>query len=139
MRHTMLLKPMRACTSYPRILAVLAWFLICVAQRATAAPQANPLTSTSKPAPPASDTSHCQALAAGNPQTIPLSAVCEFALTYRRELPDFICEQTTTSTGPQSTTVLKAQVTFEKDHESYSNITVDGKPRMPTRPQSSEL
>lgn len=57
-----------------------------------------------------------------------MTAVCEFALTYLRRLPDFICEQTTTSTGAQSTIILKTQVTFEKGHEHYSIITINGKP-----------
>jgi hypothetical protein len=61
----------------------------------------------------------------------PLSALCEFALTYRRELPDFICEQTSTHRaevgGRPSVTVSKAQVTYQKGHEYYSNVTIDGK------------
>lgn len=70
-----------------------------------------------------------------------LSRVCEFALTYRRELPDFVCEQTTTSSAStgrsviplaaQPITVFKAQVTFEKGREYYSDITVNGKPLDP--------
>jgi hypothetical protein len=55
-------------------------------------------------------------------------AACHFALTYRNELPDFICEQTTTSIGQQSSSVMKAQVTFERNLERYSNVTLDGKP-----------
>ena len=82
----------------------------------------------SEAALPAIDTSHCPATAAGDPWIGPHSAVCEFALTYRRELPDFICEETTTTTGPKSTTALKAEVTFEKGHERYSNVTIDGGP-----------
>lgn len=82
----------------------------------------------SEAALPTIDTSHCPAIAAGDPWISPHSAVCEFALTYRRELPHFICEQTTTTTGPKSTTVLKAEVTFEKGHERYSNVTIDGRP-----------
>jgi hypothetical protein len=73
------------------------------------------------------DTSHCQALAAGNPSMTPLVGLCQFALTFRRELPDFICEQTTTGTGQEITKVMNAEVTFEKGHEHYSNVTIDGK------------
>ncbi len=62
----------------------------------------------------------------------PLSAVCEFALTYRRKLPDFICEQTTTSRvqvlGRPSITVSKADVTYRNGREYYSKVTIDGKP-----------
>jgi hypothetical protein len=71
---------------------------------------------------------HCQAIGAGDPELASLTGLCEFALTFRRNLPDFICEQTTSNTGANSTTVMKAQVTFEKGHERYSNVTLDGKP-----------
>jgi hypothetical protein len=73
------------------------------------------------------DTSHCQALAAGNRAMTPLVELCRFALSFRRELPDFICEQTTTGTGQETTKVMNAEVTFEKGHEHYSNVTIDGK------------
>ncbi len=59
---------------------------------------------------------------------IPLVGLCQFALTYRRKLPDFICEQTTTSVGQQISKRMNAEVTFEKGHEHYSNITIDDKP-----------
>jgi len=120
----------RPCTSYPGILALaaLVWPSTCEAQSTTAAaPEVSAPAAASEAALPTIDTTHCPAIAAGDPRTSPLSAVCEFALTYRRELPDFICEQTTTTTGPKST-VLKAEVTFEKGHERYSNVTIDGKP-----------
>jgi hypothetical protein len=57
-----------------------------------------------------------------------LAGVCDFAQSYNHQLPDYICEQTTTRSESQATTVLKAQVTFEKGHERYSNVTVNGKP-----------
>jgi hypothetical protein len=112
----------RTYTSFPGILALaaLVWSSTCDAQSAPAA--------AFEATPPAIDTSHCLAIAAGGPPTSPISALCEFALTYRRELPDFVCDQTTTTTGPKSTTVLKAEVTFEKGHESYSNVTINGRP-----------
>ena len=119
---------MRKCTSYPGILVLVAlvWSSTCDAQSAPdAAPEVSAPTAASETA---IDTSHCLAIAAGDPPTSPISALCVFALTYRRELPDFICEQTTTTTGPKSTTVLKAEVTFEKGHERYSNVTIDGRP-----------
>lgn len=62
-----------------------------------------------------------------------LTAVCEFALTYRLQLPDFVCEQTTTAAGPVWTTVMKAEVTFFKGYEHYSNVTINGKPESNTR------
>lgn len=70
------------------------------------------------------DTSHCQSLSARDSRMIPLSNVCKFALTFLRELPDFVCEQTTRGND----TVLKAQVTFEHGREHYSDITIDGTP-----------
>jgi hypothetical protein len=73
------------------------------------------------------DTSHCQTLAPGNRAMMPLVTLCRFALTFRRELPDFICEQMTTGTGQGTTKVMNAEVTFEKGHEQYSNVTIDGK------------
>jgi len=56
-----------------------------------------------------------------------LSGVCDFVLNYNHQLPDYTCEQTTTSSDSHKT-VLRAQVTFEKGHERYSNVTVNGKP-----------
>lgn len=56
-----------------------------------------------------------------------LAGVCDFAQSYNHQLPDYICEQTTTRSESQATTVLKAQVTFEPGHERYSNVTVNGK------------
>jgi hypothetical protein len=72
------------------------------------------------------DTSHCQSLATGDSRMVPLSDVCKFALTYVHELPDFVCDQTTTTNGRNP--VFKAQVTFENGHEHYSDITINGKP-----------
>ena len=105
---------MRACRSYPRVLVLAALLLpqICEAQSTT---------------PPAIDMTRCQAIAAGDAREHPLSKVCEFALTYRRSLPDFVCEQTTTSTGPHSIAVLEAEVTFENGQERYSKVTTSSK------------
>lgn len=62
----------------------------------------------------------------------PLSAVCQFALTYLQQLPDFVCEQTNTRRAKvrnkPSITVAKAEVTYQKGREYYSNVTIDGKP-----------
>jgi hypothetical protein len=76
---------------------------------------------------PSIDTSDCQALSIGDPHANKLSTVCEFARTFRRNLPDFICEQTTTS-GPWPNKVLKEEVKFEKGKEVYSNLIINGKP-----------
>ena len=69
----------------------------------------------------------------------PLRASCEFALTYRGELPNFICEQTTTSTGSKWITVSKAEVRFEQGHEHYSKVTIDGKPTEPNSLSTSAM
>lgn len=110
-----------------RFLSALATIPLCaaVAQSPPASPGASAQVA-SKTGPPGIDTRHCQVIAAGDPQLSLLPAVCEFALTYRRELPDFICEQTTTTTA-RSTTVMKAEVTFEKGQERHSKVTVDGR------------
>lgn len=121
----MMVKRMAESRFCPRVLivAALLWLRVCAATA-----QASDPAAASGQGPNHNGISHCQAIGAGDPAMTPLSVVCEFALTYRRELPDFICEQTTTSTGLHSTTVMKAQVTFEKGHEHYSNATIDGKP-----------
>ena len=95
-------------------------------QSAISAPQVSAPPTASEPALPDNDTSHCQAIAAGRHDIAPLVPLCRFALTFRRQLPNFICEQTTTSTGPQTTTVMNAEVTFENGHERYSNVTISG-------------
>jgi len=96
--------------------------LLCYGARAIAAEQATPGDS----ALPIVDTSDCQTLAAGDPHGKKLSALCEFARNFRRNLPDFICEQTTTS-GYWPPKVLKEEVKFEKGEEVYSNLIINGK------------
>ncbi len=65
---------------------------------------------------------------------------CRFALTFRRQLPDFMCEQTTKGTGGDSgTTVMNARVTFEKGHEHYSNVTLNGEPLTAEAARTMEL
>jgi hypothetical protein len=109
------------------VLAVLVCPRICGAQSATTPSEASAPRSEPRSAagPPTIDTSHCQAIAAGDPHLSPLSAACEFALTFRRQLPDFICEETITNTR---TGVVKQEVTFGKGGEQYSNITINGVP-----------
>src|ERR1035441_7790319 len=106
-----MVKMVAQCSVCPRILvfAALLWMGVClgVSQTSVAAPQANDPAAASGQNPYDNGISHCQTIGAGDPAMTPMSAVCEFALTYRRALPDFICEQTTSSTGPHSTTVMK--------------------------------
>jgi len=74
----------------------------------------------------------CAAISQSDAQLEPLSKLCEFALAYRRSLPNFICEQKTVSRahwlgGPQ-TMVMEAQVTYRNGVEQYSNVLINGKP-----------
>jgi hypothetical protein len=96
-------------------------------QSAVPSSHASLMVTASELAPPDNDTSHCQAIAAGNPKMTPLVALCRFALTFRHQLPDFVCEQTTTSAGRQTTKIMNAEVTFEEGRERYSKVTIDGK------------
>jgi len=124
-----IIEMMHACRSYARIL-VLALLLrpqISNAQNATAGSEASPSAPQSEATPSTIDTTGCLAIPGGEAQLHPLSKVCEFALTYRRSLPDFVCKQTTTNTGPHSTTVLEAEVTFEKGQEHYSKVFTSSK------------
>jgi hypothetical protein len=74
---------------------------------------------------------NCQAIATADPRAEPLVDVCEFAASFLRRLPDFICDQTTTTTGRMSTTVVKEKVQFLRGHESYSDVTINGRPEQP--------
>jgi hypothetical protein len=85
------------------------------------------------------DISHCEQFAASDPRMSPLHAACDFALTYRGELPNFICEQTITTTGSKWITVSKAEVRFEQGHEYYSEVTIDGKPVEPNSLAASAM
>lgn len=69
---------------------------------------------------------NCESLAARDSTLDLISKFCEFALTYRRQLPDFIAQQTTTFGGAHA--VLTAQVTFRNGMESYSYLTLEGRP-----------
>lgn len=69
------------------------------------------------------DTSHGQA----SGQEVPRVGLCQFALTFRHQPPNFICEQMPTSSGHYPTRTMNAEVTFEKGHERYLNITIYGK------------
>ncbi|MGD0932850.1 MAG: hypothetical protein ABR902_19580 [Candidatus Korobacteraceae bacterium] len=94
-----------------------------MAQTAPVQPQ------TAKPAPSTTSANviDCASFAASDGRLDLVSKLCEFALSYRHQLPDFIVQQTTTSEG-MSKTVIKAQVTFQAGLEHYSNVTIDGRP-----------
>ena len=74
------------------------------------------------------DNSPCQAVQGGNQQLAPLAKLCEFALNYQRELPDFLAQTTITENQASSKTVVTAQVALKQGHESYAVMTVNGKP-----------
>jgi hypothetical protein len=96
---------------------------LCVAQNGPSTPQPGP--------GPVVDTSHCRPLASGDPRKEPLVDVCEFAVNFLRRLPDFVCEQTTTTQGRTTTTVVKEKVQFVGGHETYSDVTTNGQPEPP--------
>src|SRR5271165_6816315 len=98
----------------------------CMAQLAVAQPELSTPPAAIKGGDPVIDTSYCSAIPAGDARLVLVSKLCEFALTYRRELPDFIAQQTTTTHQMSSTNVITAQVTFRRGHEHYSHITING-------------
>jgi hypothetical protein len=55
----------------------------------------------------------------------PLTKVCAFALTFRHNLPDFICEVRNTSSN---TPLMEGLVTYVNGDERYSNVRINGKP-----------
>jgi hypothetical protein len=93
----------------------------------TAPTQPDPGSSNQTPA----NVIDCGRFAASDASLDLISKLCDFALTYRHKLPDFIAQQTTTSHGPRSTVVIGAQVTYRAGLEQYSRITINGKPLPP--------
>lgn len=106
-----------------RLLLVMAVLIATAAVGQTAPAQSDPNSATQAPA----NASFCGTFAASDARLDLVSRLCEFALSYRHQLPDFIVQQTTTSEG-MSKTVIKAQVTFQRGLENYSNVTIDGRP-----------
>jgi hypothetical protein len=96
---------------------------LCVAQNAPSTPQPGPGL--------VGDTNHCRPIASGDPRKEPLVDVCEFAVNFLRRLPDFVCDQTTTTEGRMTTTVVKEKVQFVGGHETYSDVTINGQPEPP--------
>jgi hypothetical protein len=96
---------------------------LCLAQDVT--PQSAPAATAQ--APTAANVVNCGTFAASDARLNLISKLCDFALTYRSKLPDFIAQQTTTSEGMSKITIT-AQVTFQKGLESYSHVTIDGRP-----------
>ncbi len=88
---------------------------------------ASPAEGAAQPGGVSWNVASCEAIAASDPNLELVSKLCEFALSYRQRLPDFIVEQKVTSEG-LSRTVITAQVTFEKGLEHYSRVMIDGRP-----------
>ena len=108
---------------YCRLLLLVAALLPTAAVAQTT--PAQPDSGSAKPA--AVNAIDCRSYATSDARLDLISKLCEFALSYRHQLPDFIVQQTTTSEG-MSKTVIKAQVTFQRGLETYSNVTIDGRP-----------
>jgi hypothetical protein len=110
---------------YCRLLLVMAALTATAALAQTAPTQPD----AAKPAPgaAAANAVNCASFAASDARLDLISRLCEFALSYRHQLPDFIVQQTTTSEG-MSKTVITAQVTFQGGLEHYSHVTIDGRP-----------
>lgn len=113
------------CYRHCRVMLLMAVVvpLVCAAQSATTQPVVPPPQASGT----AANVVDCRAIAAGDATLDLVSKLCEFALTYRHQLPDFIAQQTTTSRGPRSTSVMTEQVTFRKGLEHYSHVTINGK------------
>src|ERR1035438_3605363 len=73
-------------------------------------------------------TSYCSAISTSDPQLSLVSKFCEFALTYRQQLPDFIAQQTTTARQGLSENIITAQVSFRQGQEHYSHLTINDRP-----------
>jgi hypothetical protein len=70
----------------------------------------------------------CQAIAADDAKLNLVAKLCAFAVGYQNQLPNFIVQQTTTFESGAATTVMTAEVTFQRGLESYSRVTVNGHP-----------
>ena len=89
----------------------------------------------SPPGDPAPDVAgSCEQLVSQEPGHDLLLKLCEFARNYRRQLPDFIAQQTITAHDVTSSTVLTEQVVFRHGRESYLLLTINGKPVAPNEP-----
>jgi len=72
----------------------------------------------------------CQAIAGAeaDARLLLLVKLCDFVIGYQNQLPNFVVQQTTTFESGPSKTVMTAEVTFQKGLESYSRVTVNGRP-----------
>ena len=100
----------------------------CTAQTVPAQPEPPARSAAIESAHAVVDTSYCPAISAGDARLALVSKFCEFARAYRRQLPDFIAQQTATVYAASSTSVITAQVTFRQGQEHYSHVTINGQP-----------
>jgi hypothetical protein len=74
----------------------------------------------------------CAAIAGDDARLAPLTKLCEFVQSYRQSLPNFVCQQeTTTKTnwfGGPPVRKIDEQVTYADGVVSYSNPRVNGTP-----------
>lgn len=80
----------------------------------------------------------CQAIPGADARLDLVVKLCNFVSGYQDQLPNFIVQQTTTFESEISKTVMTAEVTFQNGLESYSRVTVNGRPapvsRITTKP-----
>jgi hypothetical protein len=72
--------------------------------------------------------SDCQAVRGTDARLDLVAKLCEFALGYKDQLPNFVVQQTMSFETVASKTVMTAEVTFQKGLETYSRVTVNGRP-----------
>jgi hypothetical protein len=98
----------------------------CLGQAAAAQPElASPSAATESGG--GVDTNTCSAISVADSGLGLVSKLCELALAYRHQLPDFIAQQTTTTNQGASTSTITAQVTFRQGQEHYSQVTINGR------------
>jgi len=120
---------MERATTIPRLLLLMTVLssAACLAQDSSPSQLAAP-SGLVQGGTGAMSNSVCQAITAGDQQRAPLAKLCQFALNYQQELPDFLAEMTVTEHHLRSTTVITGQVGLNQGHEIYSPMTVNGKP-----------
>jgi hypothetical protein len=85
-------------------------------------------------------TSRCAAISTGHAELEPIARLCDFALSYHRSLPNFICKEEMASRpewpGGPPVVVTQADVVYQDGIEQRSNVRTDGKPITPeTQPR----
>jgi len=126
----MAMRPQRACGVVLLTAVALAGF----GQSGPASPVASP-KATGEGRSGGAAVSDCAGLSEHNPQLEPVARLCKFAQTYRRSLPNFICDQEAISEqetasnaawpgGPRPTRI-QAQVTYADGGQQYSKVRIN--------------